>query len=117
MLECVVRGVSTESTLAGVAQLVEYLPSKQGVAGSSPVSRSSRKNSGFTAPLRCLDCLPSPNARQAVVLAHGCSILPAGMLARRHSGAFTLHPCAFDTRPTHVGHTAGTPGVLLVTTW
>jgi len=25
---------------AGVAQLVEYLPSKQGVAGSSPVSRS-----------------------------------------------------------------------------
>ncbi len=28
------------SSDAGVAQLVEYLPSKQGVAGSSPVSRS-----------------------------------------------------------------------------
>jgi hypothetical protein len=27
---------------AGVAQLVEYLPSKQGVAGSSPVSRSTQ---------------------------------------------------------------------------
>jgi hypothetical protein len=27
-------------SFAGVAQLVEYLPSKQGVAGSSPVSRS-----------------------------------------------------------------------------
>src|SRR5262249_39628559 len=32
---------------AGVAQLVEYLPSKQGVAGSSPVSRSIPMNSGF----------------------------------------------------------------------
>jgi hypothetical protein len=28
---------------AGVAQLVEYLPSKQGVAGSSPVSRSKER--------------------------------------------------------------------------
>ena len=30
----------TSAAVAGVAQLVEYLPSKQGVAGSSPVSRS-----------------------------------------------------------------------------
>ena len=32
---------------AGVTQLVEFLPSKQAVAGSSPVSRSSRLKSRF----------------------------------------------------------------------
>ncbi len=36
--------------LAGVAQLVEYLPSKQGVAGSSPVSRSIRGIAWADAP-------------------------------------------------------------------
>jgi hypothetical protein len=37
------------SSRAGVAQLVEYLPSKQGVAGSSPVSRSRDEFKGFLA--------------------------------------------------------------------
>ena len=35
-----VFGARIEKVLAGVTQLVEFLPSKQVVAGSSPVSRS-----------------------------------------------------------------------------
>ncbi len=34
------RWATCEACLAGVTQLVEFLPSKQAVAGSSPVSRS-----------------------------------------------------------------------------
>ncbi len=47
---------------------VEYanLPSKQGVAGSNPVSRSNQDFPGLRAPRCVLDCLPSRNARQNV---------------------------------------------------
>ena len=50
---------SQEMAFAGVAQLVEYLPSKQAVAGSSPVSRSKLKfiRVWFTVPQKCLACL------------------------------------------------------------
>ena len=39
---------------AGVAQLVEYLPSKQAVAGSSPVSRS-QEHCFLVEPIACSD--------------------------------------------------------------
>lgn len=39
--------ISSESSSAGVTQLVEYLPSKQNVVGSSPIARSTAESADF----------------------------------------------------------------------
>ena len=60
-----------DGTPAGVAQLVEHLPCKQGVRGSSPLVSSGRslpRRSDFRNKARCLEGCPSGQREQTVNL-------------------------------------------------
>lgn len=78
----------TPTTGAGVTQLVEYLPSKQAVASSSLVSRSTTCKKGRRSRSPSLFCchFPTVVARTAVVQAHSWAGVKTRQTASFRSG-------------------------------
>jgi hypothetical protein len=81
-----------------IAQLSEYLPARQGVEGSSPVSRSTPIRFGFAAPHFLRVNLPIRVIRSSLYRARSLVVVccvwslpePANRLGDAHKGALDL---------------------------